>query len=81
MADLFDYLIRGLQVKQNVLALSEATADAKDKATLKELAAESFEDEISNKRVSVLDLLEKYPSVKLPLGSFLAMLPPMRVRQ
>ena len=31
--------------------------------------------------MSVLDLLEKYPSATLPLGDFLAMLPPMRVRQ
>jgi cytochrome P450 / NADPH-cytochrome P450 reductase len=47
---------------------------------LKKLAGESYED-ISNKRVSILDLLEQYPSCNLPLGSFLAMLPPMRVRQ
>lgn len=66
---------------QNVLALSEATEEEKDKAALKKLATEVYDEEVSCKRVSVLDLLEKFPSVKLPLGSFLAMLPPMRVRQ
>ena len=33
------------------------------------------------KRLSILDLLERFPSVALPLGAFLALLPPMRVRQ
>jgi cytochrome P450/NADPH-cytochrome P450 reductase len=33
------------------------------------------------KRRSALDLLEEYPSASLPLGDFLAMLPPMRIRQ
>ncbi|KAK6063914.1 cytochrome P450 [Seiridium cupressi] len=66
--------------KRNILALAEATENEKDKTALNKLATESFE-ETSDKRVSVLDLLENYPSVKLPLGSFLAMLPPMRVRQ
>lgn len=47
---------------------------------MKKLANESY-DEVSAKRISVLDLLEKYGSVDLPLGTFLVMLPPMRVRQ
>lgn len=67
--------------KRNILALSEATNDDNDKSALKKLATESFEDAVSEKKVSILDLLEQYPSVKLPLGSFLACLPPMRVRQ
>lgn len=67
--------------KRNILALIEATQDEKTKATLEGLASTSFTSEITSKRVSVLDLLERFPSVKLPLGSFLRMQPPMRVRQ
>jgi cytochrome P450/NADPH-cytochrome P450 reductase len=33
-------------------------------------------EEIVKKRVSPLDLLIRYPSIKLPIGDFLAMLPP-----
>jgi cytochrome P450 / NADPH-cytochrome P450 reductase len=33
------------------------------------------------KRRSPLDILEEYPAAALPLGEFLAMLPPMRIRQ
>lgn len=46
-----------------------------------DLAGKDFDSEISNKRRSPLDLLEEYPSATLPLGDFLAMLPPMRIRQ
>lgn len=45
------------------------------------LAGKDFETEITNKRRSPLDLLEENPSVTLPLGDFLTMLPPMRIRQ
>jgi cytochrome P450/NADPH-cytochrome P450 reductase len=45
------------------------------------LAGKDFEKEILAKRRSPLDILEEYPSATLPLGDFLAMLPPMRIRQ
>jgi cytochrome P450/NADPH-cytochrome P450 reductase len=67
--------------KRNITTLIEATKDDKTKDTLLTLAGESYATEVSAKRVSVLDLLEKFPSIALPVGSFLAMLPPMRVRQ
>jgi cytochrome P450/NADPH-cytochrome P450 reductase len=66
---------------QNILALAEATENEKDKGFLKKLASEFYDEEVSTKRLSVIDLLEKYPSIKLPLGTYIAMLPPMRVRQ
>lgn len=68
------------QYLQNISALVEAAKNDDEKEALKKLVDESFE-EVSAKRVSVLDLLERFPSVDLPLGTFLAMLPPMRVRQ
>nr|Q9Y8G7.1 RecName: Full=Bifunctional cytochrome P450/NADPH--P450 reductase; AltName: Full=Cytochrome P450foxy; AltName: Full=Fatty acid omega-hydroxylase; AltName: Full=P450foxy; Includes: RecName: Full=Cytochrome P450 505; Includes: RecName: Full=NADPH--cytochrome P450 reductase [Fusarium oxysporum]BAA82526.1 fatty acid omega-hydroxylase (P450foxy) [Fusarium oxysporum] len=67
--------------KRNILALAEATEDKDTIQELERLAGDAYQAEISPKRVSVLDLLEKFPAVALPISSYLAMLPPMRVRQ
>lgn len=67
--------------KRNILALADATRDDKVKKDLTSLAEDTFTEEITAKRVSVLDLLERFPAVQLPLGVFLRMQPPMRVRQ
>jgi cytochrome P450/NADPH-cytochrome P450 reductase len=67
--------------KRNILALVDATRDENTSKELLRLADAAFADEITAKRVSVLDLLERFPSVQLPLGVFLKMQPPMRVRQ
>ncbi|KAH8426866.1 bifunctional cytochrome P450/NADPH--P450 reductase [Aspergillus melleus] len=60
-----------------------ASSDADVQAELQYLASSPtrFSEEISKKRLSPLDILMRYPSVNLPIGDFLAMLPPMRVRQ
>ncbi|KAF9880149.1 hypothetical protein CkaCkLH20_02103 [Colletotrichum karsti] len=67
--------------KRNLLALAEYAKDEETKATLNRLGGDAYADEVSAKRASVLDLLERYPSVELPIGVFLSMMPPMRVRQ
>ncbi|KAK6723455.1 hypothetical protein SNK04_002300 [Fusarium graminearum] len=67
--------------KRNILALSEATEDKATIQELEKLAGDAYQEDVSAKKVSVLDLLEKYPAVALPISSYLAMLPPMRVRQ
>jgi cytochrome P450/NADPH-cytochrome P450 reductase len=67
--------------KRNILALVDATRDDGEQKALTRLADEAFAEEITAKRVSVLDLLERFPSLRLPLGVFLKMQPPMRVRQ
>jgi cytochrome P450 / NADPH-cytochrome P450 reductase len=67
--------------KRNLSALIPFTKDAAIQSKLQSLASTDYASEISAKRVSVLDLLESYPSITLPLPSFLSMLPPMRVRQ
>lgn len=61
--------------------LVDVTQDEELKAKLEKLAGDDYQQEISAKRISVLDLLERFPSLELPLDSYLAMLPPMRVRQ
>ncbi|KAF4598867.1 hypothetical protein EYR38_007278 [Pleurotus pulmonarius] len=65
---------------RDIQVLSAATEDAATKATLNELLA-SYAETVLGARISVLDLLETNPSIKLPLGSFIHMLPPMRMRQ
>ncbi|KAL7949857.1 cytochrome P450 [Trichoderma barbatum] len=67
--------------KRNVSVLIGATQDEELKAQLEKLAGDDYQQEISVKRVSVLDLLERFPSLELPLDMYLPMLPPMRVRQ
>ncbi|KAJ5572635.1 hypothetical protein N7450_009619 [Penicillium hetheringtonii] len=66
----------------NVLA-DAAAGDAETQAELRFIASSPsrFTSEIAQKHVSPLELLLRYPSVKLSIGDFLAMLPPMRVRQ
>lgn len=67
--------------KRNLLTMAEVTEDEKIAAELTRLANEVYAEEISSRRVSVLDLLERYASIDLPIGIFLSMLPPMRMRQ
>lgn len=67
--------------KRNIAALIEATEDEKTIEELKKLSGDDYQEAVTAKRLSVLDLLEKLPLVNLPLGSYLAMLPPMRIRQ
>ncbi|OTA65736.1 cytochrome P450 [Hypoxylon sp. EC38] len=67
--------------KRNILALADAAESEDERRALKNLLTNDYGTEILAKRVSVLDLLETYPSINVPLGLFLAMLPPMRTRQ
>jgi len=64
-----------------VTRIAATTPDEDDRKRILALAGEDFEKEIASKRRSPLDLLEEYPSAALPFGDFLAMLPPMRIRQ
>ncbi|MBV8094704.1 MAG: hypothetical protein JO110_16060 [Acetobacteraceae bacterium] len=62
--------------------LARATGCPSDKAGLEALSQPAaYEAEIMAKRVSVLDLLERFPGCELTLGAFLGALPPMRTRQ
>lgn len=67
--------------KRNIQALIEATEDEKTVTALKSLIGDNFADDVTAKRLSVLDLLEQHPAISLPFASFLGMLPPMRIRQ
>jgi cytochrome P450/NADPH-cytochrome P450 reductase len=69
--------------KRDLAVLADAAAADPD--TQKELQAIASDParfaEISQKRIAPLDLLMQYPSINLSIGDFVAMLPPMRVRQ
>ncbi|ELR05538.1 hypothetical protein VC83_09239 [Pseudogymnoascus destructans] len=67
--------------RKNIARIAATIPDEKTREKVLSLAGKDFDDEISKKRRSPLDLLEEYPSAELLLGDFLAMLPPMRIRQ
>ncbi|KAJ3962157.1 hypothetical protein N0V92_001079 [Colletotrichum tropicale] len=77
--------------QRNIKALVDATessdsgsrGDVLDDATkdlLLGLAEDRYEAEVRAKHISVLDLLERFPSVNLPFARFLSMMPLMRPR-
>jgi cytochrome P450 / NADPH-cytochrome P450 reductase len=70
--------------KRDINTLAElAATDEETQAELKYLASSPsrFTEEVVKKRLSPLDLLIKYPHINISIGEYLAMLPPMRVRQ
>ncbi|KAL2173058.1 cytochrome P450 [Thermothelomyces heterothallicus CBS 202.75] len=67
--------------KRGILRLADAAEDEVTKAELQKLAGDLYTSEISLKRASVLDLLDRFPSISLPFGTFLSLLPPIRPRQ
>ena len=81
--DLFSAYVELTQpaTKRNVATLVDFAQEQTTKDALKKILEEDFAKTISEKRIAVLDLLEMYPSIKLPLSEFLAMTPPMRIRQ
>ncbi|GKT48139.1 bifunctional cytochrome P450/NADPH--P450 reductase [Colletotrichum spaethianum] len=67
--------------RRDLRTISEYTEDMETKAELDRLSGEAYTDEISSRRVSVIDLLERHSRIKLPIGAFLSMMPSMRIRQ
>lgn len=68
--------------RRQVSRLAAATQCPPEQETLRQLASDpEYAEQIVAKRLSVLDLLEQYPSINLPLADFVAMLPPLRSRQ
>jgi cytochrome P450/NADPH-cytochrome P450 reductase len=62
--------------------LVQATRCPPDRNALDALSQpEAYGAEVLSKRVSLLDLLERFPACELGLGAFLTALPPMRARQ
>ncbi len=84
MAELLgDYLeLAQPATRRQVADLAEAARCAPERAALLALAErDAYDAEIAAKRVSLLDLQERFPASRLSLAWFLSSLPPTRVRQ
>ncbi|KAI8976616.1 fatty acid hydroxylase [Trametes punicea] len=62
---------------RSLLAVESSDAT---KAALQDLT-ESYAEKVMAKRLSLLDILEDHPDIRLQFTDFLEMLPPMRIRQ
>jgi cytochrome P450/NADPH-cytochrome P450 reductase len=73
----------GTPVSQRQLqAVARTAAGEEERKQLEQLCTEdSFKSEILAKRMSVLDILEDFPSCELPFASYLDMLKPLAPRQ
>ncbi|KAF4908370.1 Bifunctional cytochrome P450/NADPH--P450 reductase [Colletotrichum fructicola] len=67
--------------KRNISGLAQLAKDEKVRNEIQHLAGNSYDSEIKIKRLSVLDIAERFPSLTIPFNHFLLTLPPMRVRQ
>ncbi|KAK4180904.1 putative bifunctional cytochrome P450 E-class, group I:NADPH-P450 reductase [Triangularia setosa] len=69
--------------KRGIQTLSNFTSSAADKAALSALYTnpELYTSTVITPRLSLLDILDSYPSISLHFGTFLSLLPPIRVRQ
>ncbi len=68
--------------KKQIETMVSTTPCPPEKRALEQLLEqEAYKKEVLTKRVSLLDLLERYASCQLTFGTFLEMLPPMRARQ
>ncbi|WP_156842196.1 bifunctional cytochrome P450/NADPH--P450 reductase [Novosphingobium aquimarinum] len=67
--------------RAQVTALAAATRCPPEKAPLERLAGDEYEAEVLGRRVSVIDLLDRFQSCDLSLAVYLSMLPPLRARQ
>ncbi|KAL4252643.1 Bifunctional cytochrome P450/NADPH--P450 reductase [Abortiporus biennis] len=65
---------RDIRILLNANTSEEATRILND-------LLESYSEKVVSKRLSVLDILEDHPDIKVSLGTFLQMLPSMRIRQ
>lgn len=66
---------------RNVKKLAAAATNENEKSALEDLSAAKFTSEITAKHISVLDLLERFPSISTPFQTYIAMLPQIRLRQ
>jgi cytochrome P450 / NADPH-cytochrome P450 reductase len=69
--------------QQQIRHLAVSTANPDEKQALEAFAADSdiYTREILTKQVSVLDLLERFPSCDFPLAALLQLLSPLKPRQ
>ncbi|UJR17947.1 hypothetical protein I4U23_004846 [Adineta vaga] len=67
--------------KKQIEILSALCQNEKEQISMRNLAGESYEKDILDKRISTFDILELYPSCELSFPRYLRMLPALRIRQ
>lgn len=72
--------LQAVASRKDVEQLVGHTECPKSKAELEQLAGGKYREEVFVKRVSVLDLLERFPACELPFASYLEMLPVLAPR-
>ncbi|KAM0486342.1 hypothetical protein ACHAPX_001048 [Trichoderma viride] len=65
---------------RDIRVLAAAATDQKTKHLLSNLATTSYAEGIHENRVSLLDLLEEFADIPLAFGTFIALLPSLRLR-
>ncbi|KAF0636536.1 hypothetical protein FPSE5266_08050 [Fusarium pseudograminearum] len=60
--------------------LADFADDDDTKACVERIAGDDYTVEVEEQRMSLLDILRKYPAINMPLSTFLSMLPQMRPR-
>ncbi|KAF4437554.1 putative bifunctional P-450:NADPH-P450 reductase [Fusarium austroafricanum] len=60
--------------------LADFAGNEETKNEILSLVGDRYNQEIDQQRMSILDILHKYPSINMPLSTFLSMLPQMRPR-
>ncbi|KAL7792090.1 hypothetical protein V8C37DRAFT_380716 [Trichoderma ceciliae] len=65
---------------RDIRVLAAAADDEATKQLLNDLATNSHSEDVHEKRTSLLDLLEKFPDIPIALGTFLTLLPSLRLR-
>ncbi|KAF5660874.1 putative bifunctional P-450:NADPH-P450 reductase [Fusarium heterosporum] len=80
--NLFSSLVELSQTisRTSLKRLTDFAVDEKTKSEVLMMAGENYDKEIDEARMSILDILRKYPSIKIPISAFLSMLPQMRPR-
>jgi len=67
--------------KKQLEILASCCENDQDKTELLKLTGEKYSEEILEKRMNILDILESYPSCQLTFADYLRMLPCLRFRQ
>lgn len=67
--------------RAQVASLAVATGCPPENVALERLASDAYEPEILARRVSVIDLLDRYHACTIEFATYLAMLPMMKARQ
>jgi cytochrome P450/NADPH-cytochrome P450 reductase len=72
--------LQAVASRRDVATLARYTECPKSAPALQALAGDDFKAQVQQKRVSVLELLERFPACTLPFGVFLELMPVMAQR-